>query len=102
MVTTDIPPAANVLGNVDDQLRALLARGFRFVDPRDERGDVVAVVGVRADANIVDVVQLHGEDDAIATRMPADQDPLAPRHFYWRERGPATVVLAKLLHLVAA
>ena len=85
--------------SVDAQLRALVGRGFRFVDPRDEHGDVVAVVGVRAHDNVVDVIEIHGEDDAIATRMPPDQDVLAPRRVYWREQGPASVVLAKMLFL---
>jgi hypothetical protein len=85
--------------SVDVQLRALVDRGFRFVDPRDEHGDVLAVVGVRAHDDVVDVIELHGEDDAIATRMPHDQDVLAPRRIYWREQGPASVVLARLLFL---
>jgi hypothetical protein len=84
---------------VDVQLRALVDRGFRFVDPRDEHGDVLAVVGVRAHDDVVDVVELRGEDDAVATRLPPDQDLLAPRRIHWRERGPASVVLAKLLFL---
>lgn len=85
--------------SIDAQLRGLIARGFRFVDPRDEHGDVLAVVGVRAHDEFVDVVQLHSEDDTVATRMPSDQDILAPRRIYWREQGPASVVLAKLLNL---
>jgi hypothetical protein len=85
--------------SVDSQLRALVDRGFRFVDPRDEHGEVVAVVGVRAHDDVVDVIELHGEDDAVATRMPHDQDVLAPRLIHWREQGPASVVLAKLLFL---
>jgi hypothetical protein len=85
--------------SVDGQLRALVDRGFRFIDPRDERGDVLAVVGVRAHDDVVDVIELHGEDDAVATRMPQDQDALDPRLIYWREQGPASVVLAKLLYL---
>jgi hypothetical protein len=84
---------------VDGQLRALVDRGFRFVDPRDEHGEVVAVVGVRAHDDVVDVIELHGEDDAVATRMPHDQDVLEPRLIYWREQGPASVVLAKVLFL---
>ena len=85
--------------SVDVQLRALVGKGFRFVDPRDERGDVLAVVGVRAHDDVLDVVELHGEDDAVATRMPTDQDLLAPRCVHWREQGPASVVMAKLLAL---
>ncbi|HEX2133858.1 MAG TPA: hypothetical protein VHH15_20120 [Actinophytocola sp.] len=85
--------------STDDQLRALVARGFRFIDPRDENGDVVAVVGVRAHRNVVDVVQLNDEDDVVASRMPSDQDVMAPRQVFWRESGPAHEVLAKLLDL---
>jgi hypothetical protein len=85
--------------SVDVQLRALVGRGFRFVDPRDEHGDVVAVVGVRAHDDVIDVIELHGEDDVVATRMPPDQDLLVPRRIYWREQGPASVVLAKMLFL---
>ncbi|MCT2588081.1 hypothetical protein [Actinophytocola gossypii] len=85
--------------STDDQLRALVARGFRFVDPRDEHGDVVAVVGVRAHHDVVDVVQLNDEDDVVASRMPADQDVMAPRRVFWQETGPAHEVLAKLLDL---
>jgi hypothetical protein len=85
--------------SVDVQLRALVGKGFRFVDPRDEHGDVVAVVGVRAHDNVLDVVELHGEDDAVATRMPPDQDVLNPRRYHWREQGPASAVMARLLSL---
>jgi hypothetical protein len=85
--------------SVDAQLRALVNRGFRFVDPRDEHGDVMAVVGVRAHDDVIDVVEILGEDEAVATRMPPDQDVLAPRRVYWREQGPASVVLARLLLL---
>jgi len=85
--------------SVDAQLRALVNRGFRFVDPRDEHGDVMAVVGVRAHDDVIDVIEILGEDEAVATRMPPDQDVLAPRRVYWREQGPASVVLARLLLL---
>lgn len=91
--------AGSAASSVDGQLRALVNRGFRFVDPRDENGDVLAVVGVRAHDEVIDVVELRGEDDVVAARMPQDQDVLAPRRVYWREQGPASVVLARLLFL---
>ncbi|MEU5694857.1 hypothetical protein [Actinosynnema sp. NPDC020468] len=82
------------------QLRQLIARGFRFLHPRDARGELAAVVGVRAHDKVIDVVRLHHEDDALAMRMPADeQDILSPRHFWWRRRGSATRVLDELLEL---
>lgn len=85
--------------NTDSLLRALVARGFRFVDPRDEHGDVVAVVGVRAHDDVIDVVELRGEDEAIASRVPGDQDILQPTRVFWREEGDAGQVLARLLAL---
>jgi hypothetical protein len=84
---------------VSDQLRALRERGFTFIDPRDERGDVVAVVGVRVHDNVVDVVRLHGEDDVEASRVPCDEDILAPRKVFWQRAGSAGEVLAGLLDL---
>ncbi|WP_243866391.1 hypothetical protein [Actinophytocola oryzae] len=59
----------------------------------------MAVVGVRAHDDVIDVVEILGEDEAVATRMPPDQDVLAPRRIHWREQGPASVVLARLLLL---
>lgn len=92
-------PTGTAASSVDVQLRALVGRGFRFLDPRDEHGDVLAVVGVRAHDGVVDVVELRGEDDAFATRMPPDQDILAPTRIYWREQGSASAVLTKMLVL---
>jgi hypothetical protein len=85
--------------STDDQLRALVARGFQFFDPRDDDGEVVAVVGVRAHDNVIDVVRLHGEDEAIASRLPLDADILAPRTVFWQRTGPARDVLSTLLAL---
>jgi hypothetical protein len=90
---------AHPAANTDSMLRALVARGFRFLDPRDENGDVVAVVGVRAHDDVVDVVQLHGEDEAVALRIPEGQDILRPLRVFWREEGGAVQVLASLLAL---
>jgi hypothetical protein len=91
------PRSADPAPGIDGLLRALVARGFRFIDPRDEHGEVVAVVGIRAHHSVVDVVELHGEDEALACRMPADEDVLAPRRVFWREAGPADEVLAMML-----
>jgi molybdopterin-guanine dinucleotide biosynthesis protein len=54
---------------------------------------------VRAHHDVVDVVQLHGEDDVVASRMPTDQDVLAPRRVFWQETGPAHTVLGAMLAL---
>ncbi|MBB5956429.1 hypothetical protein FHS29_003015 [Saccharothrix tamanrassetensis] len=82
------------------QLRQLIARGFQFLHPRDARGELAAVVGVRAHDAVIDVVRLHTEDDVVAMRMPADEvNVLSPSKFCWRRRGPATSVLDELLEL---
>ena len=77
----------------------LRARGFYFIDPRDKGGEVVAVVGVRAHDNVIDVVRLHSEDEAIASRMPGDDDIVAPTKVFWRQEGPANTVLGEMLAL---
>ncbi|RSM79523.1 hypothetical protein DMH04_31605 [Kibdelosporangium aridum] len=84
----------------EDRLRQLIARGFKFVHPRDESGAITAIVGVRPHDNVIDVVQLRTEDDAIALRMAGDtKDVLAPEAHSWRAEGPAPRVLDELLSL---
>lgn len=85
--------------STENQILELRARGFYFIDPRDEGGEVVAVVGVRAHDNVIDVVRLHSEDEAIASRVPSDEDILAPTRVFWRQVGPVNVVLGEMLAL---
>ncbi|WNV84023.1 hypothetical protein [Umezawaea sp. Da 62-37] len=86
--------------SAEGRLRELIARGFQFLHPTDGRGELTAVVGVRAHDDVIDVVRLHTEDDAIATRMPADeQNVLMPSRFSWRTRGSVCSVLEALLGL---
>jgi hypothetical protein len=85
---------------IDDRLQDLIGRGYRFVHPRDAKGTVIAVVGVRAHDSVIDVVRLNAEDDVQATRMPGDEaDILAPETVLWRTEGDADAVLDKLLAL---
>ncbi|WP_116110245.1 hypothetical protein [Amycolatopsis ruanii] len=85
---------------VDDRLQDLISRGYQFVHPRDAKGAVIAVVGVRAHDSVIDVVRLNAEDDVVATRMPGDEeDILAPKTVLWRTAGDATPVLDQLLAL---
>ncbi|OLF04354.1 hypothetical protein BLA60_41250 [Actinophytocola xinjiangensis] len=92
-------PSGEGAASTDVQLRALVVRGFRFLDPRDENGDVLAVVGVRAHHDVLDVVRLDSEDDAVAMRLPATEDVLAPRQVLWQEYGSAHQVLGAMLDL---
>lgn len=85
---------------IDDLLQDLIRRGYQFVHPRDAKGAVIAVVGVRAHDSVIDVVRLNAEDDVVATRMPGDEDDiLAPRTVLWRTAGDARPVLDELLAL---
>jgi hypothetical protein len=98
------PSAAECCGELagsstEDQILKLRARGFYFIDPRDEGGEVVAVVGVRAHDNVIDVVRLHSEDEAIASRMPSSENILSPTKVFWSQMGPVNEVLGEMLAL---
>ncbi|RJQ79738.1 hypothetical protein D5S17_09900 [Pseudonocardiaceae bacterium YIM PH 21723] len=81
-------------------LRSLMDRGFRFIHPRDSRGDIVAVVGVRAHGAVLDIVRLDSEDNVTAMRMPGDEaNVLAPKTVLWQQSGPMNVVVDSLLTL---
>jgi hypothetical protein len=85
------------VGMATRQLRELVDRGFRFLHPTDSNGTVIAVMGVRAHHNVIDVVVLRTEMDAKAARMPGDEkDILAPTKTLWQATGRACVVLRKL------
>jgi len=88
------------MDNFEGQLKELMARGFSFAHPRDAAGDVAAVVGVRVHNGVVDVVQIYGEDDADATRIPGDEpDIFFPYKVFWRSSGTSRDVVAELLAL---
>jgi hypothetical protein len=90
----------NSSGTVETRLLDLIGRGYRFIHPRDDDGNVVAVVGIRAHGSVVDVVRLNAEDDVLASRVPGDEaDVLSPRKLLWRCRGTADEVLDELLAL---
>jgi hypothetical protein len=95
-----VAPATDPVTTVADQLRNLVARGFKFIHPRTGEGQLVAVVGVRAHHQVVDVVEVRTETDVVATRMPADEENvLAPTDVLWQTTGQASTVLAELLTL---
>jgi hypothetical protein len=82
------------------RLNALILRGFQFLYPRNHTGELTAVVGIRAHDNVIDIVRLHDENDAIATRMPADEvNILLPTRYSWQRTGPACRVIEELLEL---
>ncbi|MDR7302789.1 hypothetical protein [Haloactinomyces albus] len=84
----------------DERLRRLVARGFRFMHPRDEQGEILAVVGVRAHDNVIDAIRLQDENDVVATRMPgSEENILAPTRVSWQSTGSVCEVIDDLLDL---
>lgn len=86
--------------DVDRRLLALRSLGFQFVAKGDAGGLIVALIGFRAHHGVIDIVQLHGEHDADATRFSGGEPRFrAPRHTIWRATGFANDVLDRLLAL---
>jgi hypothetical protein len=81
-------------------LQELISRGYQFVHPRDENGEVLEIVGIRMHDNVVDVVRLSAEDDVTAMRVSGNEENiLNPRKVLWRSSGPVASVLAETLAL---
>ena len=94
---------ATVVGSAFDierGLQQLIDRGYQFVHPTNELGEVQAVVGVRVHDNVVDVVRLNAEDDVEAARLPgSEKDIFEPAATLWRSRGEAGQVIREVLAL---
>lgn len=87
-------------GHVDRGLLALRSLGFHFAATRDSGGVIVAVTGFRHHHGVIDIVQLYGEQDADAMRVPGDEPAaLFPRATIWRTTGAANDVIDNLLGL---
>ena len=88
------------MNEITDGLQALIARDFQFAHPRDSQGGLIAVVGIRAHHGVIDIVQLYGEEDADAARIPGDEpDVLFPRTVLWRTTGTSREAIAAMLEL---
>jgi len=84
----------------EQALHHLVTAGYRFVHPRDDGGEIMAVVGFRVHGNVVDVVRITDADEAAATRMSADEpDVLAPDEPLWQRTGRVAEVVDELLTL---
>ncbi|GAA4614759.1 hypothetical protein [Saccharopolyspora hordei] len=83
------------------RLRQLVARGFRLMPPvRDADGELLALIYVRPHGDIVDVVELRGEDDVRAARVLQEQSPTtAEAKTEWHAVGRACEVLDQVLAL---
>ncbi|GGM54335.1 hypothetical protein GCM10012275_26840 [Longimycelium tulufanense] len=88
------------MSDITEGLQALMDRGFRFTHARDSDGEILAVVGIRVHHEVIDLVQLYGEDDADAMRIPADEpDILFPSTVLHRISGRAAEVVESVLAL---
>jgi hypothetical protein len=83
------------------RLRELVARGFRLMPPiRDDDGELVALIYVRPHGDVIDIVELRGEDDVRAARVSRGQGiRIEPRTTLWRTVGAACDVLDQVLAL---
>jgi hypothetical protein len=86
--------------HVDSLLISLRSLSFQFAAHRGSDGAIVALTGFRAHHGVIDVVQLYGEHDADAIRIPDDEpDILFPSTTIWRATGTANDVIGNLLTL---
>jgi len=88
------------LGGICARLQVMRAMGYEFAADHDTDGSITAVVGVRVHRGVIDIFELYGEDDAIATRMP-DSEPniMLARTVLWHTHGRADIVIDDLLGL---
>lgn len=86
------------VADIDQRLLRMRALGFKFAAGRDNTGAIADLVAVRVHHGVIDIVELYGEDDVLATRIPGDEPDIArPRTVLWRMSGSAVDVLDGLL-----
>lgn len=83
--------------NVDDGIRALLARGFRFQTVQDDDGDLTVLVGSYGWPCCYDRLHIWAENEAIAARVV----PSARRgdDVVWSYQDGAVATIQALLEL---
>ena len=82
------------MDKMTDGLHTLASHGFQFAHPHDGQGRLIAVVGIRVHHEVIDIVQLYGDHDAEAARIPGEEpDILFPRTVLWRTTGTAQEVI---------
>jgi hypothetical protein len=63
------------LNDIDEGLRALIARGFRFQHLTDPNGDPMVLVGAYGWPEFYDRIHIHSEEAAVAARAVVDSLP---------------------------
>jgi hypothetical protein len=82
--------------DVDEGLRALVDRGFRFQVVRDGDGDVAVLVGLRDWPTCSDRVHIWAEDQAIAARVTPNPRSGADEVLWTYEAGTLPTIQALL------
>jgi hypothetical protein len=85
---------------ISARLQVMRALNFEFATDQAPDGSIEALVGVRVHGGVIDIVELYGEDEATATRLP-DSEPniMLARTVLWHTRGTAYEVIDALLAL---
>lgn len=86
------------MNSVDEGLRALMRRGFRFQHLKDVHGRVCVVVGSFGWPECYDRIQINDENDAIATRAVVDTAPSSD-DVVWSYEGDALAAINALLEV---
>ncbi|MEY8039968.1 MULTISPECIES: hypothetical protein [Saccharopolyspora] len=84
--------------SVDDGLRALVARGYRFLQLSDREDRICAVIGTYGWAEYYDRIQINDEHDAVATRAVLDS-AVEAEEVVWSSSGDAVTAINALLDL---
>jgi len=91
-----------VIETTKEASQELALRGFRWM-VLDGYGVVppMAISTYAWDVSFMDVVVVHGDDDAISYRSKLDPyaDPFMPRNVVWHHRGTFVEAVAELLEL---
>ncbi|MEV6823899.1 hypothetical protein [Amycolatopsis sp. NPDC051102] len=80
---------------VEEGLRTLVARGFRFQHIADDDGELTIIVGTYGWPRFCDRIEIHGELEASAARTRVE----AAEEAVWGLHGDAVSVIAALLAL---
>lgn len=103
------PPTHHAMNTVDDALRALVDRGFRYLrapgyGTGDVRVDFTLLYVLGWEAPYIDAVHVRAEDDVTAIRVRSDSanlDLFALGNTVWAHEGDFVETVAALLTLPA-
>lgn len=91
---------AGAPNDISARLQTMRGMDYEFATDHADDGSIEAVVGVRVHHGVIDILELYGEDEATATRLP-DTEPniMLARTVLWHTRGTAYEVIDELLSL---